>query len=158
MIIHFGYDKKQVIQALRYHFFTRPEIKVLFIFVNVFAIFSAVLFFLEKIQPMSFLIFSTLWFLLMLVLWRLLPSGIYKRAHTFRDNFSMSISEEEVVLMTERGQKAWNWKDFSSFMESPHFFHLYFDSRSFFLVPQDAFENISELQKAREILKTNIKR
>lgn len=158
MIIHFGYDKKQVIQALRYHFFTRPEIKVLFIFVNVFAIFSAVLFFLEKIQPMSFLIFSTLWFLLMLVLWRLLPSGIYKRAHTFRDNFSMSISEEEVVLMTERGQKAWNWKDFSSFMESPHFFHLYFDSRSFFLVPKDAFENITELQKAREILKTNIKR
>ena len=158
MVIHFGYDKKQVIQALRYHFFTRPEIKVLFIFVNVFAIFSAVLFFLKKIQTMSFLIFSTLWFLLMLVLWRLLPSGIYKRAHTFRDNFSMSISEEEVVLMTERGQKAWHWKDFSSFMESPHFFHLYFDSRSFFLVPKDAFENITELQKAREILKTNIRR
>jgi hypothetical protein len=158
MIIHFGYDKKQVIQALRYHFFTRPEIKVLFIFVNVFAIFSAVLFFLKKIQPISFLIFSTLWFLLVLVLWRLLPSGIYKRAHTFRDNFSMSINDDEVVLMTERGQKAWNWKDFSSFMESPHFFHLYFDSRSFFLVPKDAFDNITELQKAREILKANIKR
>ena len=27
MIIHFGYDKKQVLQALRYHFITRPEIK-----------------------------------------------------------------------------------------------------------------------------------
>lgn len=158
MTIHFGYDKKQVIQALRYHFLTRPEIKALFIFVNVFAIFSAVLFFLKKIQPISFLIFSTLWFLLMLVIWRLLPSGIYKRAHTFRDNFSMSIDDEEVVLMTERGQKAWDWKDFSSFMESPYFFHLYFDSRSFFLVPKDAFENIDELQKAREILKRKIKR
>lgn len=158
MTIHFGYDKKQVIQALRYHFLTRPEIKVLFVFVNVFAIFSAVLFFLKKIQPISFLIFSTLWFLLMLILWRLLPSGIYKRAHTFRDNFSMSISEEEVVLMTERGSKAWHWKDFSSFVESPHFFHLYFDSRSFFLVPKDAFEDITELQEARQILKKNIKK
>lgn len=158
MTIHFGYDKKQVIQALRYHFLTRPEIKILFVLVNVFAILSAVLFFLKKIQPLSFLVFSTLWFLLMLVLWRLLPSGIYKRAHTFRDNFSMSISEQEVVLMTERGSKAWNWKDFSSFVESPHFFHLYFDSRSFFLVPKDAFDDLKDLQIARNILRNNIKK
>ena len=98
MTIHFGYDKKQVIQALRYHFLTRPEIKVLFVLVNVFAIFSAVLFFLKKIQPISFLVFSTLWFLLMLVLWRLLPTGIYKRSHTFQDNFSMSIDENEALI------------------------------------------------------------
>lgn len=158
MIIHFGYDKKQVIQALRYHFLTRPEIKVLFVIVNIFAILSAVLFFLKKIQPFSFLLFSLLWFVLMLVIWRLLPSGIYKRAHTFRDNFSMDISDREVVLMTERGSKTWNWKDFSSFVESTYFFHLYFDSRSFFLVPKDAFNDLISLQEARHILKNNIKK
>jgi hypothetical protein len=158
MTIHFGYDKKQVIQALRYHFLTRPEIKVLFVFVNVFAIFSAVLFFLKKIQPISFLVFSTLWFLLMLILWRLLPSGIYKRSHTFQDNFSMSINESEVVLMTNRGSKAWGWRDFSSFVESPYFFHLYFDSRSFFLVPKDAFTDLTKLQEAREILRSHIRK
>jgi YcxB-like protein len=158
MIIHFGYDKKQVIQALRYHFLTRPEIKVLFVLVNVFAILSAVLFFMKKIQPLSFLLFSMLWFVLMLVIWRLLPSGIYKRSHTFRDNFSMDISENEVVLMTERGSKAWQWKDFSSFVESPYFFHLYFDARSFFLVPKDAFTDLTALQEARAILRNNIKK
>ena len=158
MTIHFGYDKKQVIQALRYHFLTRPEIKVLFVVVNVFAIFSAVLFFLKKIQPLSFLVFSTLWFLLMLILWRLLPSGIYKRSHTFQDNFSMSIDQSEVVLMTERGSKAWQWKDFSNFVESTYFFHLYFDARSFFLVPKDAFTDLIALQEARELLRTNIKK
>ncbi len=158
MTIHFGYDKKQVIQALRYHFLTRPEIKALFIFVNLFAILSAILFFLKKIQPISFLLFSMLWFLLMLVIWKLLPSGIYKRSHTFQDNFSMSIDESEVVLMTERGSKAWQWNDFSSFVESPHFFHLYFDTRSFFLVPKDAFTDLSALQEARSILRNNIKK
>ncbi|MGB8190890.1 MAG: YcxB family protein [Chitinophagaceae bacterium] len=158
MLIHFGYDKKQVIQALRYHFLTRPEIKVLFVVVNVFAIFSAVLFFLKRIQPISFLLFSLLWFLLMLVIWRLLPSGIYKRAHTFKDNFSMNITEQEVVLITERGQKEWHWSDFSSFVESPYFFHLYFDSRSFFLVPKDAFSDLTSLQEARNILRNNIKK
>ena len=158
MTIHFGYDKKQVIHALRFHFLTRPEIKVLFVLVNVFAILSAVLFFLKKIQALSFLLFSILWFLLMLVIWRLLPTGIYKRSHTFRDNFSMSIDEKEVVLMTERGSKAWQWKDFSNFVESTHFFHLYFDARSFFLVPKDAFTDLIALQEAREILRSNIRK
>ncbi len=158
MTIHFGYDKKQVIHALRFHFLTRPEIKVLFVLVNVFAILSAVLFFLKKIQPLSFLLFSLLWFFLMLVIWRLLPSGIYKRSHTFQDNFSMSIDQGEVVLMTERGSKAWQWKDFSNFVESTYFFHLYFDTRSFFLVPKDAFTDLITLQEARELLRSNIKK
>jgi hypothetical protein len=60
--------------------------------------------------------------------------------------------------MTERGSKAWQWKDFSSFVESPYFFHLYFDARSFFLVPKDAFTDLAALQQARTILRRNIKK
>src|SRR5438067_13017126 len=103
MTIQFGYDKKQVIQALRYHFLMRPEIKILLILVNVFAITSAVLFALKKIQPLSFLIFSFLWFLLMLVIWRIFPSSIYKKSLTFHDNFSMHFENENVVLETVKG-------------------------------------------------------
>src|SRR5215467_4928175 len=98
MTIHFGYEKKQVLQALRYHFITRPEIKILLIVVNVFTILSAVLVYLHKIQPLSFLIFSLLWFLLLLTIWKILPSGIYKKSQTFRDHFSMNFEDKEVVL------------------------------------------------------------
>jgi hypothetical protein len=157
MTIYFGYDKKQVIQALRYHFLTRPEIKILLILVNVFAILSAVLFGFDKIQPLAFLFFSILWFVLMLVIWRILPGSIYKKAHTFQDKFSMEFADQEVVLENERGSKAWAWAAFSSFVESPHFFHLYFDARSFFLVPKDAFKDITDLQEARTLIKQKIK-
>ena len=150
MTIHFGYDKKQVLQALRYHFLTRPEIRILLILVNVFAIASAVLFAFKEIQPLAFLLFSFLWFMLMLAIWRILPRNIYKKAHTFQD--------EEVVLKNEMGSKAWPWKAFSSFLESPNFFHLYFDSRSFFLVPKDAFKDLAEVQQTRKLLKEKIKR
>ena len=71
MTVFFGYNKKQVIQALRYHFLNRPEIKILLIFVNVFAIASAVLLYFKIIQPLSFFFFSLLWFILMLVFWRI---------------------------------------------------------------------------------------
>jgi len=156
MTVQFGYDKKQVIQALRYHFLMRQEIKVLLVLINVFAITSAVLFAMKKIQAISFLIFSFLWFCLMLVIWRILPGSIYRRSLTFQDQFIMHFEEENVVLETAKGSKGWPWKKFSYFVESPYFFHLYFDARSFFLVPKDSFKTITDLQSAREMLREKI--
>lgn len=156
MTIHFGYDKKQVIQALRYHFLTRPEIKILLILINVFAIASGILFALKKIQPLAFLFFSLMWFVLMLVIWRILPGSIYKKAQTFQDEFTIIFEDDRIVLQNHRGSKDWYWTQFSKFLESPYFFHLYFDTRSFFLVPKDAFKDITDLQQVRKMLKVKI--
>jgi hypothetical protein len=158
MTIYFGYEKKQVLQALRYHFITRPEIKILLVLVNVFTILSAVLVYLHKIQPLSFLIFSILWFLLLITIWKILPTTIYRKSKTFLDHFSMDFEEKQIVLQTTRGSQSWHWQDFSSFLESPYFFHLYFNSRSFFLVPKDAFKNLPELQDVRALLRSKIRR
>ena len=68
----------------------------------------------------------------------------------------MDINDSEVVLNTNRGTHAWQWSNFSSFVESPYFFHLYFNSRSFFLVPKDAFKGILELQETRQLLREKI--
>jgi len=157
MTVSFSYDKKQVIQALRYHFLTRPEIRVLLILINVFAIGSAILLYFKIIQPLSFLIFSFLWFALMLVVWRILPLSIYKRSSTFQDDFSMEFEDQYVVLRTHRGEKRWPWEAFSKFVESPYFFHLYFDPRSFFLVPTQSFRDPEERQEARNLLRSRIK-
>lgn len=156
MIIHFEYDKKQVLSALRHHFISRPEIKTLLIVVNLFTILSAVLFYFHKIQSLSFLLFSLLWFVLLMTFWTILPLSIYKKSQTFRDQFSMDFNEEEVVLQTERGTQAWAWKDFSSFLETPFFFHLYFNTRSFFLVPKDAFADLESLQSTRNLLRKKL--
>ena len=158
MTIHFGYEKKQVLQALRYHFLTRPEIKFLLVVVNIFTVVTAILVYLHKVQPLSFLIFSVLWFLLLITVWRLLPATIYRKSETFVDHFSMDFEKEGVVLQTQRGDQHWYWKNFSSWLESPYFFHLYFNSRSFFLVPKDAFPDITSLQAARELIRSNIKK
>lgn len=152
----FSYYKPKVIQALRYHFITRREIKIMIILVNVFAILSAALFFFKVITAIAFMVSSVLWFTLMISFWFILPYMIYKRSATFRDQFTVSFSDEEMRLSTERGSKSWPWKAFSNFMESPHFFHLYFDARSFFLIPKEAFEG-DEVHEARNLLRSKIK-
>lgn len=157
MTIHFEYDKGQVLQALRYHFISKPEIRIMFILINVFALATAVLFYFRKITPMAFFIGSFLWFTLGLSYWFFLPGMVYRRAATFKDHFTMDFEEENFTLGNERGSRSWPWKALSKFIESPHFFHLYFDSRSFFLVPKSGCRDNDEIYKLRHLLKSKVK-
>ena len=154
---YFTYNKPKVLQALRYHFITRREIKIMMILVNVFAIFAAGLYFFKKVSAYAFLGSSFLWFILMISFWFILPNIIYRKAATFKDRFKVSFEDQHMFLENERGSRSWPWTAFSSVIESPHFFHLYFDSRSFFIIPKEAFEGES-LYEARHILKDKIKR
>jgi hypothetical protein len=157
MKVSFTYDKKQVIQALRYHFLSRKEIRLMIILVNVFALGSAFLFYFKKILPLAFLVGSFLWFILMLSFWFFLPGMVYRRATTFKDHFIMTFDAESFSVGNERGARSYPWKAVSSFLETPHFFHLYFDSRSFFLVPKDSFSGSDEIYQMRHMLKEKIK-
>ncbi|HSU50364.1 MAG TPA: YcxB family protein [Segetibacter sp.] len=157
MQILFSYDKNLVIQALRYHFINRFEVRILMILVNVFAIFAAALFYFHKVSPLAFLLSSVLWLAIMISFWFLLPNTVYKNASTFRDTFKMTFGEHRVRVENERGFTEWTWDKFSSYIESPNFIHLYFDSKSFFLVPKSAIEKVGSLHDLRQLLKEKIK-
>lgn len=156
MTINFTYKKPQVIQALRYHFLAKREIRLMIILVNVFAFASAALFYFKKVTPMAFLTGSLLWFVLMLTFWFFLPGAVYRRASTFRDHFTMKFGEQDFSVGNERGSRSWSWQALQSFLETPNFFHLYFDSRSFFLVPKDSFRDSDEVWQMRQLLKQKV--
>lgn len=156
MTIHFGYDKGKVIQALRYHFISRPEILTMVILVNVFAIASLVLYFFNKITPLACFVGSFLWVVLMISFWFILPGIVYRRAVTFKHEFSMTFTDSQFTLSHENGSKSWSWTALKSYLESPHFFHLYFDSRSFLLVPKS--EDNDEVFELRNLLKSKVKK
>ncbi len=158
MEVIIAYDRKLVIQALRYHFIKRPEIRIMMILVNVFAIFSAGLYYFKKVSPIAFLISSFLWLALMVSFWFVLPYTVYRKAATFKSTFKMKFKESGIFLESERGHNEWKWKEFSSYFETPHFFHLYFDSKSFFLVPKAAFSGPESLGDLRVLLNRKIQR
>jgi YcxB-like protein len=158
MTIQFNYDKKQVLQALRYHFISKKEIRLMIILVNVFALLSVALFYFKKIVPFAFLVGSLLWFILMITFWFVLPGLVYRRAATFQDHFTMKFEQEQFSLGNERGYRSWPWTALSSFLETPQFFYLYFDNRSFFLVPKNAFPSGDEIYNLRHLMKDKIKK
>jgi hypothetical protein len=158
MKIDVTYRKPQVMQALRYHFISRPEIKIMMILVNVFALLAAALFFFRKISPLPFLMSSVLWLTMMAAFWLWLPWLIYRRSKTFQDHFTVTMEEQHLHIDTDKGRKSWAWREIANWYETPGFFHLYFDSRSFFLLPKDRFANGEDLAEAREILKRNVRK
>lgn len=158
MTIHFGYEKAQVMQALRYHFISRPEIRTMIILVNVFALASILLYAFHKVTPFAFMVGSLLWIVLMISFWFILPMAVYRRAETFRHEFSMDFEQQGFSLKHERGSRSWPWNALTHFIESPHFFHLYFDSRSFFLVPKNGFRDKDEIHEMRQLLKEKVKK
>jgi hypothetical protein len=137
MQFNFTYDKAKTIQALRYHFISRKEIKVMMILVNVFAVAAAILFYTKKIRPEPFLLGSAIWVFMMAAIWYILPYNIYKKASTFQDRFTITFGTSNIHLENNKGYTEWQWNQFSTYLESPHFFHLYFTPKSFFLVPKD---------------------
>ena len=157
MTIQFGYNKKQVLDGLRGHFFGRPEIRIMAIIINVFAILSAILLVFKRIQPLPFIIFSLLWIFLWISIYRILPLSIYKKSATFQDTFILSVEDRGILLETKRGTQLWTWEDFSGFKETAYFFHVYFNARSFFMIPKDSFKDITDIQTARKLLKERIK-
>jgi hypothetical protein len=152
------YEKGKVLQALRYHFISRREIKLMIILVNVFAILAAILFALKLISPLPFLMSSVLWISMMVAFWLWLPALIYRKSRTFKDQFDVIISDQHFFIETPQSKKSWAWREFSSFYETPGFFHLYFDSRTFFLVPKSAFPDQESLDEARKIFKQEIRK
>jgi hypothetical protein len=157
LTISFKYNRKQVIQALRYHFISKREIRFLMILVNVFALFAAAMFAWGKITPVALLLSSFLWFTLMLAFWFILPLTVYNRAKTFKDSFTLTFMEAYMHIENPKGSKDWNYQSFKYFIETPNFFHLYIDERSFFLIPKDVFENSDDTHITRLLLRDKIK-
>ena len=157
MEIHVSYKKPQVLQALRYHFISKREIKLMMILVNVFALLSAGLFFFKLINALPFLMSSVLWMAMMFAFWIWLPYIIYKRSKTFQDSFTVILEEDHLFIVTEKGKKSWAWREFSNYMETPGFFHLYFDAKSFLLLPKDVFQDDNQIASTRHLLQEKIK-
>lgn len=126
------------------------------ILVNVFAIVAAILFYTKKVRPEPFLLGSFIWVFMMAAIWYILPYSIYKKTQMFQQQFIANFNEQYLVLESEHGQISWQWKQFEKFIESPNFFHLYFSSKSFIIIPNDEMGDEMK-HEIRGILNRNIK-
>jgi hypothetical protein len=156
MRFSFSYTKKKVLQALRYHFISQSEIRILFIVIIIFDLISGVLYFSGKIRPAPFLLGSVIWFIFIFSFWFFMPYAVYNRSATFKEAFTISFQPLYVSLENRNGRVEWEWNKFIKYFESPDFFHLYFSAKAFFLIPKDNLERDTQ-QELRLLLNNHIR-
>lgn len=126
------------------------------ILVNAFAILSLALYAWGKITPVAFILNSVLWMTIMVSVWFILPLVIYRRTQTFKHRFTMHFYDNDFTLEYTKGRRNWAYSSLKFFKETPRFFHLYFDERSFLLVPKDGFKNYDDIHSLRALLKSKV--
>src|SRR5690242_9180394 len=154
MQVSFQYSKPEVIDALRFHFLNRGEIRL----------FRGVLFVLLAFAAFSYwggfvsfpVVVAIVLMLMLLVLafWYILPFSIYKKAATFKEFIKLQYDEEGVVIGTHIGERRLSWGSFNNIVETRSFFYLYRDKKSFFLIPTNAFRSDSDRQDFSDLLKS----
>ncbi|TAE11386.1 MAG: YcxB family protein [Bacteroidetes bacterium] len=142
-----AYEQPLVIQALRYHFISRREVKFLIILVNLFALLSAILYYKQLVRPQYFFLGTILWLAIMVSFWFVLPIWVYKRSTMFTEKYIATCTADALHFESEKGSASWQWSQFQYYIRSPHFFHLYFSEKNFLLIPRLTSEPLaSELQ------------
>jgi len=159
MHLEFSYNKEEVLNALRYHFMQRGEIKV---FRN--TLFTLLAFALAgyafKIVTIGALIgISGMVLLIAIAFWFLLPVSIYNKAATFKDNIHLKYSEEGITISTRssENQRLLSWSTFTRVVEAKNFFFLYRGKKNFFLVPTSAFKSEDAQKEFSQLANKKIK-
>lgn len=152
------YRKGEVLQALRYHFIRKPEIRVMVILVNVFALLSVVLFAVGLASALPFLTGTGLWLFLMAAVWVGMPLAVYRRNRTFRDRFTVRMGDTHLFIVTERGSRTWAWREFSHHYETPGFIHLCFGGSGFLLLPKGCMSGTGTVSEVRRIIGARVEK
>ena len=81
-----------------------------------------------------------------------MPNIFYKKTALFTYDWDFSFDNQKASLQSLQGEAAWNWEEVSHYFESPHFFHIYFGPKTFFIIPNDNM-TLETKQTLRAILK-----
>ncbi len=156
MFLSFCYDKADVIQALRHHFRSKPEIRVFGIILFILLIFACGGAISGLVSAPALAGVAIMLAILVLAFWWLLPYSIYNRAATFRDSIHLRFNEDGLFIGTSSGERLVLWKQFHRYARTDQFIFLYRNNQSFFLIPVKAFQSLGDLEDFTRMLKEKV--
>ena len=126
MHLEFSYNKEEVLNALRYHFLQRGEIKVFRNTLFILLAFTLAGFAYRLVTVGALICIASMVVLIVLVFWYMLPVSIYNKANTFKDDIHLNYSEEGITISTRSSEveKQLSWKNFTQLVEAKNFIFL----------------------------------
>jgi len=158
MHVEFSYNKEDVLNALRYHFSRRGEIKVFRNTLCILVLAALAGFFFQLVTLNALIGIIAMTALIGWAFWYVLPLSTYNKAATFKDEIRLRYTEDGLMISTRASdhQRQLSWNNFSRLVETRKFFFLYRDKKSFLLIPTSAFENDDARNNFSKLVKGKI--
>ncbi len=154
MQVSFHYNKPEVINALRFHFLNKGEIKALQAILILLLLFALAGFLMNIVTPAVLAAIMLMLVIVVAAFWYILPVSIYNKAATFKESIRLQYNDEGMTIGTHVGQRLVLWQNFNRVVETRDFFYLYRDAKSFFLIPTAAFRDETEKEGFTNLLKS----
>lgn len=154
MQVSFHYNKPEVINALRFHFLNKVEIRALRMVLILLLLFALAGFLLNIVTPAVLAAIVLMLLVVVAAFWYILPFSIYNKAATFKESIRLQCNDEGITIGTHIGQRLVLWQNFNRVVETQNFFYLYRDTKSFFLIPTTAFRDETEKKNFSNLLKS----
>jgi hypothetical protein len=94
--------------------------------------------------------------LMLIAAFFVIPVLSFRRQPKFRDEYSLTFSQESIHFKTEHIDSVLQWSMYSRALIDAHSYVLYYGTRSISVIPKRAFESADQQKVFEELLKQHI--
>lgn len=156
----FRYTERDYVKAMRAHYASRLRL-----WLDIPAIAAGVFggFFLWNYPSQRWLSVvlmgsSAILSLMLIAAFLVIPTLAFRREPKFRDEYSLTFSQESIHFKTEHIDSVLQWNMYSGALIDAHSYVLYYGTGLFSVIPKRAFENADQQRAFKELLAQHIPR
>jgi hypothetical protein len=156
----FRYTERDYVRAMRAHYASRMRLWLDIPAIAVAGIAGAYLWHSPTQHWLSVMLIgvSVLLSLMLVAAFLIIPPLAFRREPKFRDEYSLTFSQESIRFKTEHIDSVLQWNMYSKALIDAHSYVLYYGTGSFSVIPKRAFENADQQAAFKELLALHIPR
>jgi hypothetical protein len=156
----FRYSEQDYVRALRAHYASYLRLRLDLVVVVVVGIAGAYLWRSSGSHwlSMAFICVSGIFALMLLAAFVVIPPLAFRREPKFRDEYSLTFSEEGIHFKTAHIDSQLKWSIYSSALVDAHSYVLYYGKRSFTVIPKRVFQSANQKSAFEDLLVQHVPR
>jgi len=156
--LQFRYSEQDFVRAMRAHYASRLRLRLDIIITVVTA--AVGIYFLRSPDSrwygMTFVGVSTIFALILIAAFVIIPPLVFRREAKFRDEYSLTFSPEVIHFRTAHIDSQLQWSTYSQALVDAHSFVLYYGGGSFTVIPKRVFQNAEQQRLFEQLLSQKI--
>jgi hypothetical protein len=156
--LSFRYSETDYVRALRAHYASRLRVRFDIVAAVVLALLGAYSW--RSPDHHWFSVFCVVaaaaLVLILLAAFVVIPPLAFRREPKFRDDYSLTFSQEGIHFRTAHIDSQLEWSLYSRALVDPHSYVLYYGSRQFTVIPKRVFQSAEQQQSFEQLLTQHV--